>query len=203
MILRFLAQLGCGALFCAGAATQALAQVSEVRIGVTEFDERTLNLPGSIKFGDENSVGLNAEIIFEEPEMLKWALTPQPYINGTLNLGGGTPFGGAGLMWRQTFSDKFYADFSFGAVIHDGTTEFDVSTIGTTPEDITESLLDYYKSIEFGSRVLFREQVSLGLRVNEDWAGEVFIEHLSNGTLIGNGTNDAVNSLGVKASRRF
>ncbi|WP_427453262.1 acyloxyacyl hydrolase [Litorimonas sp. WD9-15] len=193
-----------GAALCAALThvQTASAQVAEVRAGLTEFDERTLNLPGSLKFADENSVGVNTEIIFEEPEVLKWALSPQPYVNGTLNLGGKTSFAGGGLMWRQSLGDRLYADFAFGGVIHDG--ETDVKFSGPeTDESISEFFRRLRTEIEFGSRLLFREQVTLGVRVNEDWAAEVFVEHLSNGTLIGDGQNDGVNSLGVKASRRF
>lgn len=195
----------------------AQAQVAELRVGLTEFDERSLNLRGDSFFrADENSLGINAEIIFEEPEFLKWALTPQPYINGTLNLGGKTSFAGGGLLWRQNLGKKFYADFAFGGVIHSGTK--DVKFPGPFPSDGANSPADELEAfaqdsreffrqldteIEFGSRLLFREQVTLGMRVNDDWAAEIFYEHLSNAGLSENGKNDGVDNLGIKVARRF
>lgn len=96
----------------------AKAQVKEVRAGVTGHDVSPFGIGSTVKA--ERSVALNGEIIFEEPEFLKWALTPQPYIGGTINLEGETSYGGAGLLWRQNLGEKFYGDFSFGLAIHDG-----------------------------------------------------------------------------------
>lgn len=176
----------------------AFAQISEVRFGVSNFDEQILNLGISAVNGRESSVGINAEVIFEEPEFLKWALTPQPYINATLNLEGETSFGGAGLMWRQSFNDKFYGDFSFGLAIHDGTNRVD--------RDESLSFIDFLEradeEISFGSRILFRQQLTLGYRVTDDWSAEFFGEHLSNGQILGS-VNEGVDILGVKASKRF
>ena len=177
--------------------TPAFAQISEVRFGISNFDEEILDLGISAVNGRESSVAINAEIIFEEPEFLKWALTPQPYINATLNLEGETSFGGAGLMWRQSFNDKFYGDFSFGLAIHDGTNRVDQNNLS-----FFEILERADEEISFGSRILFRQQLTLGYRVTDDWSAEVFGEHLSNGQILGS-VNEGVDILGVKASKRF
>ena len=177
--------------------TPAFAQISEVRFGISNFDEEILDLGISAVNGRESSVAINAEIIFEEPEFLKWALTPQPYINATLNLEGETSFGGAGLMWRQSFNDKFYGDFSFGLAIHDGTNRVDRDNL-----NFFEILERADEEISFGSRILFRQQLTLGYRVTDDWAAEIFGEHLSNGQILGS-VNEGVDILGVKASKRF
>ena len=175
----------------------AIAQISEVRFGISNFDEEILDLGISAVNGRESSVAINAEIIFEEPEFLKWALTPQPYINATLNLEGETSFGGAGLMWRQSFNDKFYGDFSFGLAIHDGTNRVDQNNLS-----FFEILERADEEISFGSRILFRQQLTLGYRVTDDWSAEIFGEHLSNGQILGS-VNEGVDILGVKASKRF
>ncbi len=179
-------------------ATPAFAQITEVRVGISDFDETTLDLGISAVNGRENSVAINGEIIFEEPEFLKWALTPQPYINATINLEGETSYGGAGLLWRQTFGDKFYGDFAFGLVVHTGTNVVD-----------RDNALSFFEFIEltneeisFGSRILFREQLTLGYRITDKWSAEVFAEHLSNGQILGS-VNEGVDILGLKASKRF
>jgi len=204
----------------------AKAQISELRLGIAEFDENTLDLPLVNDFaGDENSVAISGEILFEEPEFLKWALSPQPYIGGTLNLEGNTSFAGAGLLWRQTVGPKFYGDFALGLVAHTGTTIIEPSdellalfdqaeqfeTFADIPDDLIEAInLEngrrierLQNEIEFGSRVLFRLQGAVGYNFNEDWAGEVYVEHLSNANLFSERRNDGVNILGVRAARKF
>jgi len=179
----------------------------------------------SVQRANENSVAISGEILFEEPEFLKWALSPQPYIGGTLNLEGKTSFGGAGLLWRQTVGKKLYGDFAVGLVAHDGTKTIEASDelIALLQqaeefdnfEDIPSDLLNDFiaesndrfdrfdNEIEFGSRILFRLQGAIGVNINEDWAGEVYIEHLSNGGVFSKTRNDAVNNLGFRVARKF
>ncbi len=179
-------------------AVPAFAQVSEIRVGISNFDTEIIDLGITVFNGRENSVAINGEIIFEEPEFLKWALTPQPYINATINLEGDTSFGGAGLLWRQSFGDKLYGDFSFGLVVHDGTNIIDPNN----ELDFFERINLRNENISFGSRVLFREQITLGYRITNDWAAEIFGEHLSNGQVFGN-INEGVDIVGAKVSKRF
>lgn len=191
------------------------AQISEVRVGIAEFSEDFINPGTEIDNGVEQSLALQGEIIIEEPKFLKWALSPQPYVNATLNLEGNTNHTGVGLLWRQGFGKKLYGDFAFGFVVHDGTKIIQGSDfIGPGP---TLDFEGYYNAFEtereFGTRLLFREQVTLGYRINEDWAAELFFEHLSNGLgsirkpdpdiSIYNQPNDAVDSLGLRVAKRF
>ena len=83
----------------------AMAQIAELRVGVAEFDERTINFEGEAPFGraNENSVAISGEILFDEPEFLKWALSPQPYIGGSLNLEGNTSFNDNHYMAQPLF----------------------------------------------------------------------------------------------------
>jgi len=185
-----------------GMSSTASAQISEVRVGVTEFDERTFSLPYSRKRANENSIAINGEVIFGEPKFLKWALTPQPYLNATINVEGKTSFGGAGLLWRQSLGDKFYGDFALGLTAHNGTTNIELS--GEPTEANLNAFFDRFDDeIEFGSSVLSRQQLTLGYRITEDWAAEGFIEHMSHGWVFDEDINDAVNNIGVKVSRRF
>jgi len=205
-----------------GLCSPAFAQVTEIRGGAQQHDIEFFGLGG--KKGKETSAALNAEIIFAEPDFLKWALSPQPYIGGSLNLEGNTSYGGAGLMWRQTLGDRLYFDFGFGLVVHDGTKEVPLpsyfddpaivaalnGSVTITPEQLARIRAEnvpYFESleneIEFGSRILFREALTLGLRVNERWATEVYVEHLSNGKILTNGANEGLDVLGGRLSYRF
>lgn len=188
--------------FMAGYVTPATAQVAEIRAGLAEFDERSINVGGDSVFADENSVAVTGEVIFEKPDFFKWKIAPRPYVNGSLNLGGKTSYAGAGLVWRQNFGKKLYGDFGFGLVAHDGTIEIDrVKTL--TDASISEYFRRLRSEKEFGSRILFRQQFTLGYRVDEKWAGEVYFEHLSHGKIITDKINDGADIIGVRAARRF
>ena len=194
-------------------ALPAMAQVAEVRAGIGVHD---IGVIGDFTVKEQSGV-INAEIIFEEPKFLKWALSPQPYIGGQLNLGGGTSYGGAGLLWRQNFGKRFYGDFSFGAVIHDGTLQADLPTIDLDQFDtreelladpnvqavIAERLFRIFNTLEYGSRILLREQLTLGYRLDENWAVEGYFEHLSHGNIWTDAPNDGSESAGFRVNRKF
>lgn len=202
-----------GVFLCAATALPAWSQVAEVRAGIGVHD---LGVIGDFTVKEESGV-INAEIIFEEPEVLKWAFSPQPYIGGQLNLGGGTSYGGAGLLWRQNFGKKFYGDFSFGVVIHDGTLEADLPTIDLDQFDTVEELradpqaqailnerfFRIFNTLEYGSRILLREQLTLGYRLDNKWALEGYFEHVSHGNIWTDGPNDGSESAGFRVNRKF
>ncbi len=211
-----------GLITAIGLSAPAFAQVSEIRFGAHQHDIEFFGLGG--EKGKETSAALNAEIIFAEPNFLKWALSPQPYIGGSLNLEGNTSYGSAGLMWRQTLGDALYFDFASGLMVHNGTKEvplpsyFDDPAIvaGINGGRLTAAQLQrvqtenvpYFESlnteIEFGSSILFREALTLGLRVSDRWATEIYVEHLSHGNiLVQNGLNEGLNVLGGRLSYRF
>lgn len=195
------------AFLCAASAIPAFAQVAEVRAGIGAHDIRAI----SDLLVKEESIVINGEIIFEEPKFLKWAFSPQPYIGGQLNLGGGTSWGGAGLLWRQNLGKRFYADFGFGAVIHDGTLDvfdgFKLPDRDLTQEDFDTAFDELFfrrrSKIEYGSRVLLKEQLTLGYRLDEDWAIEGYFEHVSHGNFWTDNENDGSDSAGFRVNRKF
>lgn len=190
-----------GALICAMSAWPAVAQVTEVRAGAAIHDLgwSIINADGD----EEKSVALNTEVIFEEPEFLKWALSPQPYIGGTLNLESKTSYGGAGVLWRQNLGDKFYGDFALGLVIHDGTLDFQDSLEQSRSEGSDTPFGDALNRNFYGSPILFRQQLTLGLNLSENWAAEGFIEHISHGGLLSDGPNEGSDAAGFRLNRKF
>ena len=205
-----------------GLSTAAHAQVTELRIGGNIHD---IDYTGAGSGSDkERSVALNAEVLFAEPEFLKWAFTPQPYIGGALNLEGETSYGGAGLLWRQTLGKRkrFYIDLAVGLVVHDGTIEAmpsalvqsivdgrDLTTLTDAQrnqflDDLADFRVRQNSEIDFGSRVLFREQLAVGYKVNDDWSGHIFVEHLSHGNILVSGRpNEGLDTLGFRVARHF
>lgn len=195
-----------GALVCAASTIPAVAQVAEVRAGIGAHD---IGVIGTVPVR-EQAVVVNAEIVFDEPDFLKWALSPQPYINGSLNLGGSTSYAGAGLLWRQNIGKRFYGDFGFGLVVHDGTLdifdEIDASSLimqGGFDAFFNELGFLRENRLEYGSRVLFREQLTLGYKLDNKWALEGYFEHLSHGGLLSDGENEGSDAAGFRVNRKF
>lgn len=199
-----------GALLCLASSTSSAAQVAEVRGGIGVHDLRVIgNHPVR-----ERSVILNGEILFEEPEFLKWALSPQPYIGGQLNLEGDTSYGGGGLVWRQNFGKQFYSDLAVGLVIHDGTLEIVLPNVDLDVLNVEETRAIFRErsilseslrnnTIEYGSRVLIREQLTLGYRMNSNWAIEGYFAHVSHGNFWTDAENDGSDSAGFRINRTF
>lgn len=201
--------------------TPASAQIAELRLGTNIHD---INWHGAGNGeAKERSIALNGEILFEEPEFLKWALSPQPYVGGAVNLEGETSYGGGGLLWRQTLSDRLYVDASFGLVVHDGTIEVKASplvqsviennndTSGFTAAqqaqfaaELGEFRSRQQSEIDYGSRILFRQQLAVGFRWNESWSTQVYVEHLSHGKILVRGRpNEGLDVVGLRAAYHF
>lgn len=130
---------------------------------------------------------------------------------GTLNLEGETSFGGSSVLWRQSIGKNLYGDFAFGMVVHSGTKDVRLRRPISAEEWMTaqgqarahEFNERFDSEIKFGSRVLFREHIALGYNISDNWSGEVFLEHLSNGKILSSRRNDGVNNIGFRAIRKF
>ena len=202
-------------------AAPASSQVAEVRLGTNIHDINWTGLGnGEAK---ERSIAINGEIVFEEPEFLKWALSPQPYVSGAVNLSGETSYGGAGLLWRQSLDQRSYLDISFGLVVHDGTIEvkasplvqsviddgaitgsFSAAQLTQFAAELAEFRNGQQSEIDYGSRILFRQQIALGYRWSENWSTQFFIEHLSHGNILVRGRpNEGLDNIGMRASYHF
>ncbi|PHS40868.1 MAG: hypothetical protein COA91_03300 [Robiginitomaculum sp.] len=180
-----------------------LAQADEIRLGVMVHDAKFFDgLLGGRK-GKEQSISVTGEYIFNSPDWLSWAYSPKPFVGGSLNLGGKTSFGGAGLLWRHDFQNRYYADLGFGLVTHDGAVRTPDPLLSTDPVEVSERRRRKFTEIEFGGRVLFRTGLTFGYRFNEKWAGEITYEHLSHGQILGGPENEGLNNAGFRIARRF
>ncbi len=192
--------LGALALLCMQAPP---ASADEIRLGVmvhnADFFSGFLFLG---RRGQEDSISLSAEYVWDSPDFLSWALKARPYVGGSLNLAGNTSHAGAGLLWRQGFLNKFYAEYAVGVVVHNGSTRIPRLTPPVDPVERANRIRRLNTEIQFGSRVLFRLQAALGYRFNEKWAGEIVYEHLSHAQLFGR-INQGSDSFGFRVSRRF
>ena len=59
------------------------------------------------------------------------------------------------------------------------------------------------ENIYFGSKDLFRTGLALNRDFGPNWGMQVLYEHLSHGQILGNGRNQGVDSVGVRAYWRL
>ena len=177
------------------------AKADEVRLGFG-FQDVEVEGIGGVK-GKEKGNAITLEYVTDEVEFLDFALKPKAYIGGTLNISGDTSYGGAGLLWDTDLSNAFNVEFSFGAVIHDGELELPLPSTATSAAELAEFERLNAENIEFGSRVLFRSQFAAGYRVSEDINLQIYYEHLSHGKILSNGSNEGLDTLGIRIGKRF
>ena len=137
--------------------------------------------------------------------MLDWALKPKPYVGGSINfsIAGDTSYGGAGLLWQTSQKQKFFGEFAFGLVAHNGTLEVPLPASGETPEEGDAYDVRNFQEIEFGSRILFRSQFAIGYRLSDKWSTQLVYEHLSHGKLLSSGSNEGLDAIGIRFGRKF
>ena len=174
------------------------ASAAEIQLGVAEHDSSILGFTGSS--AKERSVALVAGVVSPKIDALDFILAPRLYAGGALNLEGETSYGGGGLLWRQSATDRLYVQGQLGLVVHDGTRMIPrPSNMAELPAFEARNRTE----IEFGSRVLFDIQVAGGVEVSESWAAELFWQHLSHGKILSSGPNEGLDSWGVRAVYRF
>ncbi len=174
--------------------------ISELRLGVGYHD---VVLGDPTRQKNENGVDINIEALFLRPRWgfldadqtaLRILLEPRPHIGGTINTVGDTSHGYFGLTWGdgigigagyEAFSEAF-----LGFSVHNGTLEED--------DPLREP-----EVTDFGSRVLFRLGLDVGYRNVNGHGISVFWEHLSNGNILTDGSNEGLDTIGIRYGYRF
>jgi lipid A 3-O-deacylase len=157
-------------------ASGAAAQVSEVRAGVGWHD------PGAISVGNEDGVAGNIEVLFDSPAFMEPIWSPRPHLGATIT--GGTSQAYAGLSFEWDLNEWIFAGFSVGGMVHTGALE--------TNDPERASL---------GSRVLFRESITLGVRIDPQHSVSVTADHSSNAFMADH--NEGLDTLLMRYGYRF
>jgi len=179
-----------GALAALGLLAGAPAEANELRIGLNYA-------------AHEPEVGASVigEYLFEPIQALKFVGAPRPYVSAQLSLDDYTNYAQAGLIWRFE-RGRTYLDLGGGLSVHDGELYLPRPTPGLSDEENQRRRRDRDRYVEFDKRWVFHATFALGLRLNEQWAVELEGQHWSNGQF-GSDTHDGVDSLGLRAARRF
>jgi lipid A 3-O-deacylase len=186
------------AVLATAATTPALTAnaqlVEEARIGVMQHNICVIDCKNADK---EDGPNIEGEIVFASPDFLSIILAPRPYIVGSYNTAGDTNFGGVGLLWNWDFAQGWSLVPSLGYVLHDGANE------SPFPQGDPRSDAFSRENVYFGSDDLFRTGLALNRDFGPNWGLQLQYEHLSHGQILGNGRNQGIDNLGVRAYWRF
>ncbi len=188
----FLAAVAVAATACLAPA--AAGQVDSIRLGVMEHNICVADCKNADK---ESGVNIVGELRFKSPEFLSWAGSPHPYLMASANTDGNTSYAGGGLEWDFEFAPGFHLEPGFGYVIHDG--ELNNPFANGTPE----AAAYFEEHVLLGSRDLFRTSIAVSWDVSPGFAVQGIYEHLSHGQILGEGRNQGMDELGVRAVWKF
>jgi len=175
-------------------APAATAQIESVRVGVMEHNICVIDCKNADKEGGVNIVG---DVRFASPYFLAWAGSPHPYVMGSVNTDGQTSYGGVGLEWDFEFAEGWHFEPGFGYVLHDG------ATTNPFANGTPEAAAFFAENVLFGSEDLFRTSIALSWDVSANFAIQGIYEHLSHGQILGEGRNQGLDEIGVRAVWRF
>ena len=138
-------------------------QRPELRVGFLKQDVKS-----KLQHGFEQGAAINVEYLWQSPPnvFFKFLFQPRPQVGLTLNTRGSTSAAYLGLSWNLPKASWWFMELSLGGTVHNGRIKRNLG-----------------KRKGYGSRVLFRESVSLGLIFNRCHTMAVMIDHLSNAKL--------------------
>lgn len=179
---------------CVCGAPAGSAQIDSVRVGVMEHNICVADCKNADK---ESGVNIAGELRFKSPDFLGWAGSPHPYLMASVNTDGNTSYGGGGLEWDFEFAPGWRVEPGFGYVIHDG--DLNNPYANGTPE----AAAYFEEHVLLGSRDLFRTSIAITWDFTPGFAVQGIYEHLSHGQILGEGRNQGLDEIGVRAVWKF
>ena len=176
-------------------ALPASAQLIEgARIGVAQHNICVLDCDNADK---EDGPSVTGELVFAAPDVFRYALSPRPYLTASVNTAGNTSYGGVGLLWNWDFAEGWSFEPSLGYVYHDG------ALASPFPQGDPRS--DAFSDVHvlFGSKDLFRTGLAINRDFGENWGLQLQYDHLSHGQILGNGRNQGLDNIGLRAYWKF
>jgi lipid A 3-O-deacylase len=172
------------------------AKVSEARFGLFAHNVET-NV--SKNAGKEDGVDIQVEVLFDSPNLLRFAGAPRPSLVASLNSQGETSFAGASLDWSFPIGTKFSIDPYLGYIFHTG----DPLNNPYAPADSVRRAQFNAEELALGSRDLFRLGFAVSYAPSETWTTAIVYEHLSHGHILGGEKNQGLDNVGFRLGRKF
>lgn len=188
------------------AARNALSRswISELVIGGWIHDPEAGNT-------ESNTWDLNLELIFREVELLsfenrylRFLFTPHPILGGSINNEDETHTVYLGLNWQYDFDNGLFVGGSFAFTYHTGNLDqaeeqCPVATTCTLPGN---RRFKNTGEVTLGARILFRESLEFGYRLDRRHGIALYIAHMSNGGILDD-DNDGMNFAGLRYRYSF
>jgi hypothetical protein len=176
------------------AAQPPIPFISEVRGGVMYHEDSRLRRVffNQSKPREDGIVDINGEVLFARPQwhfenwFLNFLLTPRPRIGASINTGKGTSQASAGFAWDVYIWKNVFWEGSLDIAVHNGWTH------PTPPPNNLRGL---------GCSPIFRQSMSLGVDVTQNWRVMATFEHLDNFGLCRD--NQMLSNLGLRLGYRF
>jgi hypothetical protein len=149
------------------------------RVGILAHD-----VPLWSRTRSEGGFDLNAEVIFNVPDISLFTGKIYSNVGFSLNNQGDTNTLYSGLLWEYNRHSGLFLNFGLGLAVHDG-----------------ELQSGYDDKKALGSRVLFRIPVELGLIFAKHHGVSVLFVHVSNAYLAE--PNEGLDTIGLRYSYRF
>jgi lipid A 3-O-deacylase len=146
----------------------------------------------------EHGADIQLEADFKTPGFLEWALHPQPYVIATLNTQGDTSYVGFGFNWRFGFGDdKWGFEPIVGYVVHNGDTQ------DPYPKSDPRYGPYFNEHLLLGSKDLFRLGLGVSRRFGDKVEGQLMLEHLSHGYILGDEVNQGLDNAGLRLIYKY
>jgi lipid A 3-O-deacylase len=175
-------------------APAANAQIDSVRLGVMQHNICVIDCKNADK---EDGPNISGELRFKAWDFLSWAGSPHPYVMASVNTQGNTSYGGAGLEWDFEIAPGWHVEPGLGYVIHDG------ATTNPFANGTPEAAAFFEENVLLGSEDLFRTSLALTWDLSETFGVQAIYEHLSHGQILGEGRNQGLDEIGIRAVWRF
>jgi lipid A 3-O-deacylase len=164
----------------------------QAQAGNIVFDELRFGASASIQDGGSHEDGVFPEVsAFFDPFGLRHAsdwkqelARPRLQVGTSIGTSGSASQVFAGLSWQVNFTDKVFAEAEFGGLWHNG--DLRNSTDGP----------------DLGCRLLFREYVGAGYRLDSHWNVIAQVAHSSHANLC-DGPNSGMTRAGVQVGYKF
>lgn len=161
--------------------------VDSLSVGVLAHDY------GPISDRHENGTDPNLELQFRPPDWAWWQTigAPSPHLGVTPNLSHDTSVLYAGATWAFDPHPRLFAGIGLGLALHDGPLH---------AEDPVACDVD--SDCGFGSRILPRFSLELGMRLDRDRAVTLFFDHVSHLGYLDD-ENEGIDHLGLRYRIRY